>query len=73
MWALIAASVLSKIADDEQLTLTNVAQASIDHDRDLQAEIHRLDKKIDAFSAEFAEFLQKLAKPPICYLLRPIW
>ena len=60
MWALIAASVLSKIAD-EQLTLTNVAQASIDHDRDLQAEIHRLDKKIDAFSAVFAEFLQKLA------------
>lgn len=61
MWALIAASVLSKIADDEQLTLTNVAQASIDHDRDLQAEIHRLDEKIDAFSAVFAEFLQKLA------------
>ena len=61
MWVWIAASVLSNIADDDQLTLTNVAQASIDHDRDLQAEIHQLDKKIDAFSAIFAEFLQKFA------------
>ena len=59
MWGWIAASVLFNIADDDQLTLTNVAQASIDHDRDLQAEIHQLDEKINAFSSIFAEFLQK--------------